>query len=402
VITPEAALTEILAQVTPLGAESVSLSGAVGRIAASSASAKLSLPSFDLSAMDGYAIHAADCGKTGTLEVIGEQPAGKYRALELAAGQAIRIFTGAPIPVGTGAVVMQEDTQREGNRVTLLEPAESGEFIRRKGADLCEGQLLWSAGTRLSAAKVSLAASQGQAEISVGKRPRVGILTTGSELQTPGIPLAFPGQIYNSNATLLQGLLQEQQVADAIVLDAAADDFELLQACIKQLLETCEVVLIAGGVSVGDHDLVKPALAALGLQPEFWRVAVKPGKPFLYARSQQRGEHPRHVFGLPGNPVSAYVTSVLFVLPALRKLAGSAMVKPPRVSVRLLETINNTDRRETYFRGWVDAAAGTFQPLGLQESHALFGLSRSNALLPVPPLTIAPSDSMQSALMLTT
>jgi molybdopterin molybdotransferase len=331
--------------------------------------------------MDGYALHEADCGLCGTLRVIGTQPAGVNRGLRVAPGQAVRIFTGAPLPQDTAAVIMQEDCRTlPGGQVAITEAAGVGEFLRPVGGDLCRGQLILEQGERITARKVALLASQGLTEIGVGQMPKVGILTTGDELCAPGQPLE-PGQIYDSNGLMLAALLYEALPMLEIHTQHAPDDLNAIQTALKHLLGICDTILIVGGVSVGEHDLVKPALQALEVPLEFWRVAVKPGKPFLFA---QKGS--KTVFGLPGNPVSAAVTSILFVIPALRCLAGAreADFGPQRLQAILATPCENRDQRPCYVRGRWDPLAGTFSPAGLQESHALATFAAANALAHIP------------------
>jgi molybdopterin molybdotransferase len=277
---------------------------------------------------------------------------------------------------------MQEDVAATSKpaRIQLKEPAAVGEFIRRTGADVCPGQILLTKGMACHAAHVGVLAAQGMTSISVGQRPRIGILTTGNEILLPGQSPSHEGQIHNSNAPALAALFHQQNLAASLTLAHAKDEMEAMQQAMTDLLEHADVLICVGGVSVGDHDLVKPALTALGVTTEFWRVAMKPGKPFLFGH--QSG---KYVFGLPGNPVSAFVTAFLLVLPALRKLSGAAHPEPQCTTVKLTHPMKNTDRRLTYFRGNWDRSKATFTPLGLQESHALYGLSQANALLPIPP-----------------
>jgi molybdopterin molybdotransferase len=397
VISPTEASARILAAISPLEMESVPLSQALGRYAAGPVLATRPLPSCDFSAMDGYAIHAADCGGTPSLDVTGEHAAGSATMLTVQPGHAIRIFTGAPIPQQTGAVIMQEDVDATSHppRIQVREPAVLGEFIRRAGADVCPGQILLPQGERCHAGHLGLLAAQGMPTVNVVRRPTVGILTTGSELIPPGTEPTHAGQIFNSNGPLLQALLQQHQLADSITLAHAPDDLPMLQQTMEQLLASVSVLICIGGVSVGDHDLVKPALTNLGVSTDFWRVAMKPGKPFLFG---QQGR--KFIFGLPGNPVSAYVTAFLLVLPALRKLAGAAHPAPPLTRAILGSAMENRDARQTYFRGrWVPAD-GKFSPLGLQESHALYGLSQANALLAIPPHTKLEAGSAVEILLL--
>jgi molybdopterin molybdotransferase len=380
-ISEREALDAILAAVPPPEVETVPLCAAVERMAASDVFAALPLPGFDNSSMDGWAIHEASCGKTGVpLRITGEQPAGANRGLTVRAGEAVRIFTGAPLPAGTGAVVMQEDAEADGNSVFIRAPAEPGEFIRRAGSDVCAGQLLIRRGDRLTPQRIGVLASQGRGEVACGRRPRAAIVCTGEELVAPGLTLPHPGALYNSNGPMLAALLRSTSAADTVSVDTVRDDLDALKDCFRRRLEQCDVLMIAGGVSVGDHDLVKPALQTLGIAPQFWRVAVKPGKPFLFCTAGRR-----LIFGLPGNPVSAYVTALLFVLPALRRFAGAADAVPHRVTARAATSLNNKGDRTHYLRGIYDAAAGTFSSVGSQESHAIAGLSRANALARLEP-----------------
>jgi molybdopterin molybdotransferase len=374
--------------------EVVPLAEADGRWVSGAVVATVALPGFDNSAMDGYAVHAEDCGQTDRwLRVIAEVPAGvdpaggEADAAVVAPGQVVRVFTGARLPPGAAAVVMQEDVVVDGDVVRLAEPARAGEFIRRRGADVCEGQRLLSAGDRLTPARLGLLASQGMSAVPVVARPRVGVLTTGSEVVVPGRPLPHPAALYNSNGPMLCALTRAQ--GGVVAAAHAADDLVALTEALGAALDACDMVVLAGGVSVGKHDYVKPALAALGWKPDLWRVAVKPGKPFLFA---ERGG--RCVFGLPGNPVSAFVTFHLFVAPALRKWQGAAEAEwsPPGVPATLAAPVENRGDRPHYVRGSVEAD-GRFQPAGLQESHALFSLSRANALVRVPPGVAWPAGS---------
>jgi molybdopterin molybdotransferase len=251
--------------------------------------------------------------------------------------------------------------------------------MRRKGADLCQGQKIGDRGARLTALRLGLLASQGLAVVSVIRRPRIAILSTGSELRTAGEPLQ-PGEIYDSNGTLLSALLAESLGPHSITLARGADDRAALTKIIASLTQTHDALLIAGGVSVGDHDLVRPVLTDLGAVLDFWKVRVKPGKPFLFGSCGSA-----HIFGLPGNPVSACVTSLLFVLPALRKMAGTPQQEcgPHFVPMQVAAALENRDQRPSYVRGMFDAATRSFRSAGLQESHALATLSRANALLRV-------------------
>lgn len=373
-MTSEAdALAAVLAKVTPLPEIETPLIDSLGRFAVRDIFATRPLPAFDNSAMDGYAVQAAACRAGARLPVVGEQPAGADRGLTVAPGGALRIFTGAPLPGGADAVIMQEDVLREGDAITAQCDAEAGEFIRRQGSDLGEGQKILGRGESLTPATLGLLASQGLANIAVGAKPRMAIISTGDELAAPGsTPRA--GQIFESNSVMLHALALNAG-AEVALVEHAPDELGRLKEIFQRGLES-DVLLVSGGVSVGDHDLVKPALHALGAAIDLWRVAIKPGKPFLFGRAGAC-----HIFGLPGNPVSAFVTFLKFVRPALRKMAGAAPEHfgLREIPARLASAVSNPGDRPHYFRGIL--RAGIFTLSGRQESHALFGLSRANALL---------------------
>jgi molybdopterin molybdotransferase len=317
--------------------------------------------------------------------VVGEQPAGVDRKLRVAAGEAVRIFTGAPMPEGADTVVMQEDVRRDGSEIFINAEVESGEFVRRRGSDLSEGQKIIEAGERIRPQTLALLAAQGLAEIDVGGDVRAAIVTTGDELVPPGGSLGA-GQIYESNSILLRTLFERYGVSVDSV-EHCADDALSIDAALRTGLEH-DVLVVAGGVSVGARDLVKPALTSVGAQTDLWRVSVKPGKPFLFGRAGQCA-----IFGLPGNPVSAFVTFLLFVRPAVLRMMGANQdeFSLPKYEAQLAEEVQNKSDRPHYVRGRV--AYGEFTPVGRQESHALYGLSRANALLRVPPGEIFPKGT---------
>ena len=391
-ITEEEALAHIIASVKPLPSRRVPLAQAWEQFAARDIFARLALPVFDNSAMDGYAVVAGSCRPGQSQRVIGEQPAGIDRKLRIAAGEAIRIFTGAPMPEGADAVVMQEDVRCDGPEIFINAEVEPGEFIRRRGSDLSEGQKVIEAGERIRPQTLGLLAAQGLAEIDVGGELRAAIITTGDELVRPGGSLGA-GQIYESNSTLVRALFDNCGVCIAAV-EHCADDALSIEAALRRGLEH-DVLVIVGGVSVGARDLVKPALTSVGAQTDLWRVAVKPGKPFLFGRAGSCA-----IFGLPGNPVSAFVTFLLFVRPAVLRMMGASgdELSLPKYEAQLAEEVQNKSDRPHYVRGRV--AHGKFMPVGRQESHALHGLSRANALLRVPPGEIFPSGANVPVLLL--
>jgi molybdopterin molybdotransferase len=376
VITEEQALARIIEKIRPLPKHTVPLSQAREKFAAADVIAKIALPRFDNSAMDGYAVVASACANEKPQRLIGEQPAGADRGLRMEPGETIRVFTGAPIPAGADAVVMQEDVRVEGADVFVNTTVESGEFIRRRGCDLSEGQKIVETGTRLRPQTLALLASQGIANAEIGGEVRVAIVSTGDELVAPGGELR-EGQIFDSNSVLLQSLVEKCGATVASVRHCP-DEAAAIEHAFRDGVQF-EVLIVLGGVSVGARDLVKPSLNAIGAQTDLWRVAVKPGKPFLFGRAGDCA-----IFGLPGNPVSAFVTFLVFVRPAILRLMGARddELSLPQTNAILVGDLNNDGDRPHYVRG--KFGAGEFAPIGRQESHALHGLNRANALLRVP------------------
>ncbi|HZE12948.1 MAG TPA: gephyrin-like molybdotransferase Glp [Chthoniobacterales bacterium] len=376
-ITEEQALARIIEKIRPLPTRTVPLIQAREKFSATDVMAQIALPRFDNSAMDGYAVVAATCVGEKPQRLIGEQPAGADRGLRMQAGETVREFTGAPIPAGADAVVMQEDVRVEGSDVFVNTTVEAGEFIRRRGCDLSEGQKIVEAGTRLRAQRLALLASQGMAEVQIGGDVRVAIVSTGDELVAPGGELSA-GQIFDSNSVLLR-LLAEKCGATVADVRHCPDDAAAIERAFRDALQF-DVLIVLGGVSVGARDLVKPALNAIGAETDLWRVAVKPGKPFLFGRAKSCA-----IFGLPGNPVSAFVTFLLFVRPAILRLmnAREDQLSLPQTNAVLADVLTNDGDRPHYVRGRLHV--GKFTAIGRQESHALYGLSRANALVRVPP-----------------
>ena len=370
-IEEEEARTKVLENIQVQASRKVSLSHALNCFAAEDYFSSLPLPNFDNSAMDGYAVVASACGVGKRLRVIGEQPAGLDRQLRVSPGEAIRIFTGAPIPAGADAVVMQEDVTRDGSEIVINADVDPGDFVRRRGCDLTEGQKIVAKGELIRPATIALFASQGFAEVTVGGEVDAAIVSTGDELAELGTELQ-PGQIYESNSVLLQALLQRCGAAVKSV-QHCQDDADSLRKTLEQTIKY-SVLVINGGVSVGEHDLVQSTLRSLGAKIDIWRVAIKPGKPFLFGRI-----HECAVFGLPGNPVSAFITFLQFVRPAIFKMMGATNLDLPKVPAKLVVDLRNQGDRPHYVRGKCEN--GNFSPIGRQESHALFGLSQSNALL---------------------
>lgn len=384
-ISEAEAIQRVLTTIRPGPVEQVPLEVALDRFSADDLLAQVPVPSFDNSSMDGFAICAADSRGAAPIRVVGEQPAGLNRHLRVGPGCAVRVFTGAPLPAGADAVIMQEDAEllvAEGmSCIRCREPVSEGENVRRAGADLCRGQKMVERGARLGPARIGLLASQGLGEAAVHAFPRVAMLSTGDELVRPGGSLG-EGQIYNSNGPMLQAMLRRLGIR-AATLASCSDEFDDTVQMLSELAGGHDFILLSGGVSVGDRDQVRPALAHLGLTPDVWRVRIKPGKPFLFAHGLQ--PEPLHVFGLPGNPVSSFVTFLVLVRPALLKWMGASEgeIVPPTAVAASAASIANPGDRPHYVRGRLESSQ--FVPLGLQQSHALFGLSQANALLRLEP-----------------
>ncbi len=372
----EQARRRILAEVTPLGTELVPVADADERVLGADLVSSVDLPSFDYSAMDGYAVAAADfeAAAPWRLPVTLEQRAGSA-PLELARGQAARIFTGAPLPHGADAVVMQEDTEREGEWVLFSSAPRRGNHVRRKGEDLAQGAIALSRGARLNPYRVGLLAALDQSQACVVKRPRVALICTGDELRDPGTP-ARPGSIPDSNGPSLSALARR---AGAVVTQVTrtGDDLTQTRAALRAALAESDVLLTVGGVSVGDHDVVKQALEAEGVNLDFWKVKIKPGKPLAFGRHGAG-----FVLGLPGNPVSAQLTLALFGLPLLRALQGDARPLPTPLRVRLAGAIKQKPGRLGFYRARLEGDLAHVHEN--QASGAPTSMASADALVMVP------------------
>lgn len=383
----ETALARVLAALPPPRSEVVSLNTAAGRVLAETVVAPADLPPFDNSAMDGYAVRAAEVRAAKpeapvALRITARIPAGEFFPGELAAGECARLFTGSPMPRGADAVVMQEDTRTDPARpdvVWIGDAVQEGESVRRRGEDVRREAQLLEAGATLSPGVIGLLAAAGVGEVRVGQSPRVGLLATGSELREPGKEL-LPGQIYESNRAMLAPLIIGAGGSPE-VFPLVTDDPAVTRDALKRAFDQCDVVVTSGGVSVGEMDFVKAAFEALGGAMEFWKVAVRPGKPFVFGKLGQK-----FLFGLPGNPVSAFVTFLLLVRPALRRWQGAREVNLPSHSGILGEAVSNPGDRRHFMRVRVDATGAVFSA-GQQASHALTSLAAANGLLEVPPRT---------------
>ncbi len=385
-ISQDAAWAKIADLVSPLPDREVPLLEALGCFLANDLVAAHALPPFDNSAMDGYAVIAESCTDGGILKVIGEQPAGAGRNLSIKPGEAVRIFTGAPMPAGADAVVMQEDVSILGDEISIACEVGIGEFVRKRGDDVAVGQLLARRGDKITPQKIALFAAQGLSVVRVGGGVRAAVISTGDELISPEEKLSS-GQIYDSNSFLLCALLRQAGAQVTSVIHCSDDAAEIAAAV--QAAANCDVMIITGGVSVGARDFVKGAITAAGGSLDLWRVAVKPGKPFLFGHVGACS-----IFGLPGNPVSAFITFLLFVRPAVLQLMGAGKTSLPLPShpAFLQAEMANDGDRPHYVRGIL--RDGVFAPVGRQESHALFGLSQANALLLVQPREVLAAGSM--------
>jgi molybdopterin molybdotransferase len=373
------ALAAVLAGAGPLVEETVALDAAFHRVLARDVAARRTQPPQAMSAMDGYAVRAADAaGVDSNLTVIGEVAAGRPFGGAVGAGEAVRIFTGGVVPDGADAVVIQEDTVAEGKRITIKEAAIAGRHIRPAGVDFREGDVLLRMGTRLTERDLALAAGMNHPHLPVRRRPKVAILATGDELVMPGTTPG-PGQIVYSNGYALHALAR-QEGADTIDLGIAADTLEATTAGIRRARESgADILITTGGASVGDHDLVQQALRDEGIAMAFWKIAMRPGKPMMHGRLGAMG-----VIGLPGNPVSSYVCAFLFMVPLIRALSGRAVIHHHRERAVLGRDVGANDQREDYLRARLERRDdGTLValPVNHQDSSLLANLAAAQALL---------------------
>ncbi len=382
-IPVEEARRRVLADCPAPDKEVVPLGEAAGRVLAADLTAARTQPPFAVSAMDGYALRAADAATAGAvLALAGEIPAGRALGRTLAPREAARIFTGAPVPDGADTILIQENASAGEGAVTVVEPAEPSRHIRRRGLDFSAGDVILTAGTRLGPAALGLAAAANRTAVTVARRPRVAILATGDELVPPGTEPG-PHQIVASNAPSIAAVVT---AAGGIAEDAGivGDDPEAMAARVAEIARRAPDVLVTvGGASVGDHDLVRDVLGGAGLSLAFWRIAMRPGKPLL---SGHIG--PMRVLGLPGNPVSSLVCSVLFLAPLVEALSGAARVGPEEAPARLAQAVPQNGPRADYMRasivGTADDGLPLVAPAPVQDSSMLGVLARSDALLVRP------------------
>lgn len=370
------AQTRILADLAPTGPELVPLAESWGRIAAADIAARLDNPPADVSAMDGYAVRAADCAPGAVLSLIGESPAGHPFAGRVGPGETVRIYTGSVVPEGADTILIQENAHEDGAAVTVTVPPASGRHIRRRGQDFARGQTVIPTGYALTARDIGLAAAANHAWLPVRRRPIVVILSTGDEIALPGDPIA-PGGIANSNSPMLAALVRACGGVP-VMLPSARDNTTDI-ARLAHGIGTADLLLTAGGASVGRYDLVQQGLEQIGLTVDFWKIAMRPGKPLMHGRI---GRMP--VLGLPGNPVAALVCGLIFALPAIRTLAGYEECNLPEDLAILGADLPENDRRADYLRATLSRTPdGALVATGFdrQDSAMLHILARSQALI---------------------
>jgi molybdopterin molybdotransferase len=371
----------LLAQIAPLGSEQIAVGDGFGRILAEDLAARRTQPPAALSAMDGYAVRSTDVATVpARLRVVGSAPAGQSYDHALGAGEAVRIFTGAPLPEAADAIVIQEDTDRDGDIVVIKEASAAGRHVRAAGLDFRVGEVKLKAGRRLTARDVGLAAAMNRPWLRVHRRPRVAILPTGDEVVLPGDPVG-PNQIVSSNGFALAALVQGCGGV-AVSLPIAPDDAAALQE-LAAAATGIDLLVTTGGASVGEHDLIREALGETGLVLDFWQIAMRPGKPLMVGKF--RGTP---MIGLPGNPVSTMVCAMLFLKPAIEKLSGIEPREPTLQKARLGAALKANDRRQDYLRATLTRLPdGTLEarPFGKQDSSMTSLLAEADCLIVRPP-----------------
>jgi molybdopterin molybdotransferase len=381
VISVEEALSRLLEPLEKLPPEQISIAEGVGRVLAEDVASRRTQPPFAVSAMDGYAVRAEDLTTIPVeLRIVAEVPAGAGFGGHVGAGEAARIFTGAPLPAGTDAIVIQEDTERDGDRVRVLEGVPRGRYVRREGLDFREGEVLLTAGKRLTARDIGLIAAMNRPWLFVHRRPRIGILSTGDEIVMPGDPIG-PHQIVSSNSLALAAFAVACGAVPVSVGNAPDDPAALRR--IAASTQGVDLLVTTGGASVGDHDLVRDALAADGLELDFWQIAMRPGKPLMVGC--YRG---RPMLGLPGNPVSTLVCALLFLKPALDRMSGVASSGDAMETARVVAALPKNDRRQDYLRSRLSRGEdGTPEvlPFEVQDSSMMRFLAAADCLVVRPP-----------------
>ncbi|MCF6328000.1 MAG: molybdopterin molybdotransferase MoeA [Devosiaceae bacterium] len=373
----EKALQRVLAATNILGSENVPLNLALGRVLAAPVKAMMNQPPFDGSAMDGYAVIAREIKPDAVLQNIGESQAGAGFDGELASGQCVRIFTGAPMPKGANAVIMQEYCSVDGDQVSFEKSVEPAQNVRPLGQDFMKGQQLLEVGTAINPATIALIAAANVGQIEVFKRPNISILATGNELVAPGSDMK-PGQIVGSNGFALSALFSP--LANKIIdIGSASDNENELREKFKEALSgPSDVIISTGGASVGDYDLVLPVLKSLGVEIDFWKIAIRPGKPIIFGKKNNK-----LIFALPGNPVSAYVCAVSVVIPAIRAMGGHKQPCPKSLSLPLAKSMPANGIRRHFMRGKIVEIDGQshVEPILQTDSSHLSSLAQAEVLL---------------------
>jgi molybdopterin molybdotransferase len=390
-LSVEEALEAILSRITVLGTERVEVVASLGRILAEPIVSRREIPPWANSSMDGYAVRAEDSGRGATLSVVGRVEAGALPSRAIGRGETMRIFTGAPLPPGADAVVPQEDVEATNGRVRLTGAVDPAAYVRPAGEDVRVGDRVLEAGVTLRAAEVGLLATLGHAQVTVYRRPRVAILSTGNELADLGTEPG-PGQIPNTNTYSLMAQVLETG-GQPISLGVAPDRLEAIEERIRRARDA-DVILSSAGVSVGELDLVREAFTRAGAELHLWKVSMRPGKPITFGSLAGRA-----VFGLPGNPVSAMVTFELFVRPALFKMSGRTRLTRPRLRARALAPIANPGSRRGYLRVQLESGADGVlgaRLTGEQGSAILRSMVAADGLAVVAPdTTVAPGESVE-------
>jgi molybdopterin molybdotransferase len=381
-ISVEQALQHVLAHAVALPAEQVPLANADGRVLAEDLKALRTQPPADLSAMDGYAVRASDVSETPVrLKVIGEVAAGRPFASVVGKGEAARIFTGGVVPEGADTVVVQEQTARDGDSVDVQKPSVKGRNVRPQGLDFRRGETAFTAGHHLRARDLQLAAGMNHPLLPVHRRPKVVLFATGDELVPPGTEPG-PGQIVYSNGFALAALAREEG-AEVTELGVVGDRLDETIAAVRKARELrADILVTTGGASVGDYDLVQKAFVAEGMELSFWKIAMRPGRPLMHGRLHGR-LGATHVLGLPGNPVSSYVCSFLFLVPLIRRMSGRRDLSAPIESAMLGCDLPANDERADYLRSTLKSGSDgpVATPFPLQDSSMMVPLAKADCLL---------------------
>lgn len=375
------AVARITAAFAPLPAETVSIAEAFDRVLAEDLRARVTQPPVDVSAMDGYAVRATDVAEPPvTLRLIGSAPAGERFAGTVAAGQTVRIFTGGPVPDGADAIVMQENVEADGERITIKESAASGRFVRPAGLDFKAGDVGLVAGRRMTPRAIGFAAAMNLPWLRVRRRPRIAILATGDEIVMPGDPVGA-NQIVSSNSLALAAAVQSYG-GEPLNLGIAPDDRDALRA-MAESARGADLLVTTGGASVGEHDLIQSVLGEAGLELDFWKIAMRPGKPLMFGRFGETG-----LLGLPGNPVSSLVCALVFLRPAMDAMLGATEADAPPLVARTERELGANDERQDYQRATLALApdgALTASPYSKQDSSMLSMLAGADCLIVRPP-----------------